>query len=502
MADFYKNNDDFIRDKVTNHQFEQVPGAWDSMSKLLNQNQLLTKSASNLWWTIPAFSAALLAVIIGMGVYLTPDEQVNEEMIAELISLEESVEQVKLNKTENNSFLNLNGQNSDYQTVQDEQRDENKITSANEKETEESIAKKNYSDVSLNNNTENDNSRSNKTSVTASEYEEEILDRKSERFHNSIKSSNAANQQNTEKEDTEIKEPITNLKSVATDGNKNRVKKSTTIITKRYSTSTYNDLQSNKTKIINEKQTPLNFGIGDEVISNNKCPLKLSVYGGVTGKIFGHSKEFSAMPAVGVSTSYRIAPRHSIEAGLQYKSISKPKSIIGNEYAELRYHTAINSSKSYSLDRVDLLELPVSYHLHLSPVVNIQAGLKGVWLFNTETSNPEFNTKTNEELGIANFDLGVLLGLEFNLNKHWAIGIQYNIGLLNLTQQGELRQEQLIDSESGTGININEKMDALSTQGELVVPVPFTENNPHQEMIRLPENLHNNDVQILLKYTF
>ena len=297
-----------------------------------------------------------------------------------------------------------------------------------------------------------------------------------------------------------------NNKSIASSssGNEEKIKnivKSPKIKTiYQYSTSTYNDLQVNKTKPIDHKQTPLNFGIGDEIISNNKCPLKLNVYGGVSGKVFGHSKEFSVMPTVGLSTSYRVAPRHSIEAGLQYKSINKSENIVGNEYAELRYFIGTNSSKSYNLERMDLLELPLSYHLHLNPIVNIQAGIKGVWLFNTKTSNPEFDSKTNEELGIASFDLGVLLGLEFNLSKHWAIGIQYNIGLLNLTQQGELRQEQLIQKESGMGINTTEKMDALSTQGELVVPV--TENNPQQEMIRLPENLHNNDVQVLLKYTF
>jgi deoxyadenosine/deoxycytidine kinase len=59
MTDFYKNNDDQIRDKLTEHEFSQVSGAWDNMSKLLDQQHTVPKAlvvgGGRCLWLLPLY---------------------------------------------------------------------------------------------------------------------------------------------------------------------------------------------------------------------------------------------------------------------------------------------------------------------------------------------------------------------------------------------------------------------------------------------------------------
>lgn len=495
MTDFYNNNDDLIRDKLKQHEFAQVPNAWENMSALLDQHQIVPKRAAGYWWSIPFVTAAALAGVIGLGVYLHSDASITAPTPQELTTKEDmAVREASTNKkvdlvkptTPSNSISKTNG------SV------ELPIKALEQQQVSKKIAKKAPTKASI-----VSPAKTKPKKIAAATKKNLSTPRATapKRRKSKSKTYNFSLQGVVQKSNSEntTGRTLSNNSKKSIQKQKPRVKKTRTEVIYQYSTTPLRALQDRR-KAMQQQNTIGNFGIGDE-LKIKKSPLKVAVFGGASAKMYRGTKELSISPYAGVSASYRVAKHHGIQAGVQYKNMGRlADPTTTNEHNTLSYHTATSTSKSYTVDRIDLLEMPLVYQFHPHPKYNIQAGVKAAWLFNKETSAPELNSVPNETMGLADFDFSILLGMEYCFNKHWSIGLQYSMGLVNLTQQAEAKHQTSMQSDISTGLDAQAKVQALSEQGELLVPV--SNDIQHQQMIRLPSQLHNNDVQLLLKYTF
>ncbi|BDS12952.1 porin family protein [Aureispira anguillae] len=489
MTDFYKNNDDLLRDKLTQHEFAPIPNAWENMSALLDQQQVVPKRAAGYWWSIPFVTAAALAGVIGLGVYLhsTPT-------------------------TASPAAPILAKQNAKTTTTVDAKP----VIASAPQEHQQALIIKNVGAI---NNTNSDNTNPLGSTTVKSAKKNPVTRSKSASSKQPVQTVSRTKKSATKKKAV-VNEPIINkttinsnshnnnvalenaIKEVTTKENKRskpRVKTTRTEVIYQYSLTPLRALQS-KRKAMEQQNTIGNFGIGDE-LNTKKSPLKVGVFGGASAKVYRNSQKLSVMPYAGVNASYRVAKHHGVQVGLQYKSMGRlPNPKNNSENNAITYTVGTKTSQSHVLNRIDMLEMPLVYQFHPHPRYNVQAGVKAAWLFNTESTSPELNPLSNKEMGLADFDFSILLGMEYCFNKHWSVGLQYSIGLVNLTQQAKAKHDESIQADLSSGVDPQGKIQALSDVGELLVPV--AEGVDHQQMIRLPNQLHNNDVQLLLKYTF
>lgn len=481
MTDFYKNNDDLLRDKLKQHEFAPVPGTWENMSALLDQHQVATsKHVAGYWWSIPFVAAAALAGVIGLGVYLHPANS-----IAKTTPLPLAVQDAngKLRQAEVKPALSLSPA---------AKADLTPKTSSNVLSKTKKLKEENKKAIKANVKSVTKSFSSNKTKTTVTT----TVANNSQEKETAILTETTVNNNET---NIAIENAVQQLSANNNKSNKKpRVKTTRTEVIYQYSITPLRALQ-NKRKAMEQQNKIGTFGIGDE-LDTKKSPLKVSVFGGASAKMYGATKELSIMPYGGISASYRVAKRHSLQTGLQYKSMGHlPDTKQGGENDATVYVHGNKTTQANSITRIDLLEMPLVYQFHLHPACNIQAGIKGAWLFNTET-NPELNGLTNKEIGLADFDMSILLGMEYCFNKHWSVGIQYSLGLINLTQQAKLKHDEGIQMDIDAGIDPQQKIETLCNSGELLVPVAASTNK--EQMIKLPNQLRNNDLQVLLKYTF
>lgn len=475
MTDFYKNNDNLLRDKLTQHEFAQSPNAWENMSALLDQHPVVPKRAIGYWWSVPFVTAAALASVIGLGMYLTPttaQTAPNTNVpIAEQTAKESFVVPNNSNtKQLTSEVVNLTPINKEAST---NKVDQQKIVASKALPKKETIVKNNIT------------KRTRVASSTKTKKQPETL------------VANTVPTTVIEKQPTDVVPTTESTTSNKPANTKRKVKTTRTEIIYQYSTTPLRALQE-KRKAMQQQNTIGNFGIGDE-LDTKKSPLKASVFGGVNAKMVGSTKAFSVMPFAGVSASYRIAKHHGIQTGIQYKSIGNPNSNAANIIHDPS--TAMPSAgKEKSIERIDLLEIPLVYQFRPHPNYNFQAGVKGAWLVNTQINDANLNKLSNADLGISDFDFSLLLGMEYCFNENWAMGIQYSLGLVNLTQQASKMHETEVEATRTAGYDPQYNINSLDKKGELIVPASAEDRQT--QTIKVPNQLHNTDVQLLLKYTF
>lgn len=476
MTDFYKNNDNLLRDKLTQHEFAQNPKAWENMSALLDQHAIVPKRAIGYWWSIPFVTAAALAGVIGLGMYFTPDSTSTTTTlpIAEQAATETTL--LSAPKT-SKQFTEAATPKQELKQALVEAKQANVATKQALPKEEANTKKKASSEQKKATVSTNKNQQKPSLVAAASNNSTPVINKQAvENLENTSTATTAPG-------DTKIQ------------GTRPKVKTTRTEIIYQYSTTPLRALQE-KRKMMEKQNTIGTFGIGDE-LNIKKSPLKASVFGGASAKVYGSTKDVSVMPFAGVSASYRIAKHHGIQTGLQYKSIGN----LTQKNTNIQIDNGSGSALSeQSIQRIDLLEIPLVYQFHPHPKYNIQAGVKGAWLMNTETSNPDLNNLSNAEMGISDFDFSLLLGMEYCFNQHWSVGLQYSLGLINLTKKASNMHEEEIQANTEAGYDSQYNISSLDDRGELIVPVS-AENSPNQA-IKVPSQLHNNDVQLLLKYTF
>lgn len=465
MTDFYKKNDNLLRDKLTQHEFAPSSNAWENMSALLDQHPVVPKRAIGYWWSVPFVTAAALAGVIGLGMHFLPNATTtSNDSFAEQTAKESTVPRASKQFPELTSpafaVKPTLAEEKQTKVVTRQAKVERKTTSKQALPTTVSSSKKT-------------------TAIKGSTTNVPTLNSQAKELKNASPVKSEAKGVET--------------KGVETKEIKRKVKTTRTEIIYQYSTTPLRALQE-KRKLMEKQNTIGNFGIGDE-LNTKKSPLKASVFGGASAKVYGSTKDFSVMPFAGASVSYRIAKHHGIQTGVQYKSIGN---LTQNSKGQM--DSGMNPNSELSIKRIDLLEIPLVYQFHPHPKYNIQAGVKGAWLMNTETSDPAFNNLSNAEMGISDFDFSLLLGMEYCLNEHWAIGIQYSLGLINLTKKASSLHEEEVQTTRDAGYDPQYNISSLNKYGELIVPI-HSENTQNQS-VKVPNQLHNNDVQLLLKYTF
>lgn len=568
MSNFYKNNDDFLRDKLSGHEFESVPGAWDDMSNLLNQQKLIQSSGNSLWWSIPILSAVILTGVIGTGIYFKSNADLSNQLAQQPIvindlktsnqakqTVETTADIAATNATKQTRFSDIIPTNNTSKTttappVQDlldepvttHSRTIEPTTSANKKLA--ATSNSNTIATQVNQQVRNAKTASNQTDNSSSDEQinqtlnsvntNHIPERNvqldaadksafrayiNQESNNFLKTSTSKTQtdksiekqvittepdvlltnkaDNTQSLSTSRQASQTNL-PITTEAEEPPSKKIKTIIINQFSRSTF--LKQQKLKKIENPTEPVSFGVNTDLSNRRICPVKFSIFGGISGQYVSSINEFNIAPTVGLAGSYKIAARHGIRLGVQYKSIGRNNRQADLETTELRYDAGLIASKSYMLQHLDLLEMPLSYQFYFSKFINLNAGLKAAWVVNHKSSNAAFDELKATELGIANFNLGLLLGIEYNINRHFTIAIQYNQGLLNLSSQGQLNEQQMMEAEENMGINSVEKQTALTNQGEVLSPVFDT--GYQQQLVRVPYRLYNSDIMLLLTYTF
>lgn len=568
MSNLYKNNDDFLRDKLSGHEFESVPGAWDDMSNLLNQQKLIQSSGKSLWWSIPILSAVILTGVIGTGIYFKSNIYSSNQLAQQPTVIndlktskqaKQSVEKTadiaatnvakqarfsELNPTNNTnkSTTILPGQDLVDQPLTTNSRTIEATTSANKKLAATSnsptivpqVNQQLRNATTTSNQTDNSSSgeQINQTlnSVNTNHIPErnvqlDAADKSAFRAYinqesnNFLKTSNSKTSSDkpiekkviTTSTDVLLKNKADNRQSLSTfeqvfptnlpantEAEEPPSKKVKTVIINQFSRSTF--LKQQKLKKIENPTEPVSFGVNTDLSNRRICPIKFSIFGGISGQYVSSINEFNFAPTVGLAGSYKIAARHGIRLGIQYKSISRNNRQADLETTELRYDAGLIASKSYMLQHLDLLEMPLSYQFYFNKFINLNTGIKAAWVVNHKSSNVAFDELKATELGIANFNLGLLLGIEFNINRHFTIAIQYNQGLLNLSSQGQLNEQQMMETEENMGINSVEKQTALTNQGEALTPVFDT--GYQQQLVRVPYRLYNSDIMFLLTYTF
>lgn len=476
MSDFYKNTDNQLRDKLAQHEFEQMPAAWSQMEQMLQANPATATKVGGgvLWWALPtAAAAAVLAGIITVGVYLNPTTTntaegttilANQERVEQKKTLSSQIIAQKNQRTANPVIKNTIAVPPIKNTGQ-----ETAAASATPNHTMMVGVKSNQTTTK---NTE-EKASSLTTNMVAVAKEENST-------HLNSTAPALSQPKGVDLTDMEIKRPI---------------KKTRTIVRYQYSMTPFKALSEKKRSIKNTlPQGSLNaFGITEEPYSKSKA-LKIGAFAGVSTKVIGSTQKVSVMPTAGMTLNYRMSGKSALQTGLQYKTIDLKGINSNSKKEEQGFRSYSTSAKAYSLDRVDMLEIPLVYQYYPNPKFNIHAGVKGAWLFNKDFSDPSLKGTTNNAIGLATFDLGALLGIEVLVNKHVSVGLQYSVGVLNLTNEAKMTHEIAKEEQGDYGTKAATVLDA----GEVLIPV-----NPSQDkMVRLPGNMRNSDIQLLVKYTF
>ncbi|CAA6829354.1 MAG: Unknown protein [uncultured Aureispira sp.] len=477
MTDFYKKNDNLLRDKLTQHEFEQTPNAWENMSALLDQHPVVAKRAVGYWWSVPFVTAAALAGVIGLGMYFTPNQRqaaLSNGVLAEQTATEAVLPQApKVSKQL--AALSTPIAELKEPLVAEKQTKAAVTTIAARTTTVKKKAAAKQTRLTEGGSNKNSTNPAMRSVGHAAPVPTPIANTK-------------------EVKNTTVATASSQNNNVQ--GTKRRVKTTRTEIIYQYSTTPLRALQK-KRQLMEKQNTIGSFGIGDgDLLNTKKSPLKASVFGGASAKVYGSTKDFSVMPFAGASASYRIAKHHGIQTGVQYKSIGN---LTQNSAAQADPGTTLNSSTG-TIKRIDFLEVPLVYQFHPHPKYNLQTGVKGAWLMHTETSNPELNNLSNAEMGISDFDFSLLLGMEYYFNDNWSVGVQYSLGLVNLTQASSDLHEEEVQATRDAGVDPLYNIQSLDNNGELIVPV--NRESTSNQSIKVPNQLHNNDVQLLLKYTF
>ncbi len=205
---------------------------------------------------------------------------------------------------------------------------------------------------------------------------------------------------------------------------------------------------------------------------------------------------------MGAGADYQISRRQHISAGLQYKQLFATAGLVGttiptaasylNEHNFDPNSPLYSKTQVYELQRVDLLELPLTYHFQLAPRHSIQAIAKVGLVIHAATLNANEQQPaqlTLKDMNLARTTAALGVGYEWRIGKKWAITAQANLGLNNLAlhSQKEFRAYTAYAGENAQA-------------GELFLML--NDAAPKASMLRMPEKLYNSDVQLGAKYTF
>ncbi len=205
---------------------------------------------------------------------------------------------------------------------------------------------------------------------------------------------------------------------------------------------------------------------------------------------------------LGAGVDYQLTKRQHISAGLQYKQVFTSTDFMGttlpmaaaylDSYELANVSPLYNKAQIYELQRIDLLELPVSYHYQLTSRHSLNATAKLGLVFHTATLNANEQQPiqmTAQDMNLSRTTAAVGLGYEWRFAKQWSLGVQANLGLNNLALNSQ-KSYRAYTSYAGED----------AKQGELFLML--NDDSAKPSMLRIPERVYNSDLQIAAKYTF
>ncbi len=500
MNKFYNNEDDFLRHKLTSHEFDALPQAWEQMSALLDsQPAVARRSAGYYWWGL-SIAALLFGATSGIYYYNSKNIPANSSQPTTTITA--NTPMASINQS-GNRYNHKNQQSviaSAEQTtnaaasihteaastiapaIQQQQQQANNTITASSTHHTTSTASSNSTLIAKNN---NGNSNSNNFATTSPNPTVSTAN-----THTNVETTTATNT-NNEQEIPLVANAATTTPKVLTEEQQRRIKKTRTEIIYQYSTTPLKALQERR------KQAIGTFGIKEEV-DFKKSPIKFGVTVGASTQLPAISPQKVAFrPTVGAQVSGQFAKRHHIQVGAQYKNLA----VDTDAPAENSSYSGDNNQsqhQAHQIRGINLIEFPVVYKVHPHPKYNLQAGVKPAIVLGVNSEAKKSVDLRQANLGLSSWDLGVLLGAEYSLNKNWSIGIQYTLGLFNMAQNAQ----PLHDQQQAANNLSSDPMpaQAIHKDNELLVPVGNTPSTSHY--IRIPKQIKNSDLQLLLKYNF
>ena len=493
MKHFYDHHNDDLRSKLNDHEFGKLPGAWDDMEKRLDQFSSHSGSASASWSAWFVIGAMMVATTVGIFFYQW---------------------QSPFGKTTNTSFADNHA------------TDPMQTTFNLPIIKEPTIAKVETNETTVHSKAHQAAHNPQPQSPTLNDVHalKPAASNKNTAIVPAVATVLANNEENHQEVQTE--EPgLAPNPDMDPDGQRPENNNNFPVYTRKtevvhaFSESTLK-WKNNKMPVISAQsveqrrsslidtplivlQTPF------DIPANN---LTFAVNAGVSAQVYGSAGKFSLAPVVGVSVRKKIDENYALQGELHYKlvmpqSMDQPfqkqptemtMEVDVDPSAEVNYQT--RNAQIYSVKSMHLFEMPVSfiYELHRRHAVSM--GLKISYLQGVQTGSAVINNLTKEQLGFSSLDLGALAGYEFAINKHFALGVFYNVGFLNLAKRTKESAQMYNDQFSGSYMMDAAQQEEVLINDERMLPVQVDGNE--QIFFQAPRSFYNSDLKILIRYIF
>jgi hypothetical protein len=240
-----------------------------------------------------------------------------------------------------------------------------------------------------------------------------------------------------------------------------------------------------------------------------QSPFKGSIWVGVSAKILENANNVSIAPVVGIGTSYQLNAHHRLMAGVQFKQIlTQGINLAPNIAPIVLQNSPTDRAESfaatldntpmpdiYQLQKINTIEIPLSYHYQISRKHAIQVGTKlGIVAGVTTKRNQIQETPTlrlnRNDVGIGLLNMAATLAYEHKINKNWSLNIQYTGGFSNLMYSAQQKYKPYAsfwDTEAKKG-----NVFLLLADNKPAPPV----------LVEAPEKMFNNDLMLSLRFNF
>ncbi len=490
MKHLYENHDDEMRSKLTEHEFHILPGAWEDMETRLDKFSAEGAATPVTWSAWFIIGAMVLATGLGMLMYQWQNgEMIAEELQEETQSTTTSQTSAADNKNKKDLVATSNTQSNAATT--------NSQTATSGSTLPEKEPAANYNTVST---TQKPPSRP--LALGKAEQETSPLQEPSiapEQEEENIGQQRQDAQNNAQQQVYTRRTEVTHVFSEST---------------LKWRNQTLPNVRASKaqaTSFSGFVDTPL-IVLSTPFHSTASNALEFGITGGINTKVYAGNDNFSLTPLVGLVLRKNLNKRYGLQAELQYKLLlqqnlqqlgganNQPSTMMTevNTGTDGEINFEAKKANVYGIQRMHLIELPLSFFYNIHPKHQVAMGLKVAYLQGVKTTNDKINSLSNTQLGFNSLDLGVLVGYEYRLNRHFAIGISYNVGFLNLAknvqQRSEIMQAQFSDNYIRPTVVDEDK------NTEKLMPIQV--DSEEQIFFQAPQQLHNNDVKILLRYFF
>ncbi len=480
MKEFYDNHDKNLGSKITEHEFDIIPGAWDDMEKKLdsiNKHYLI----SNLYgtWAI----IALLFTITAVCIYYYQSSMPFGKLYSNILN-----KNPELTKTKSPDK---------YNDIKTSERENNPSEIVKSNFDNYGTSKSNVSKTEFPNNPPNTQTireESNKNKLKLNPKSENLVNENFEKIIKKVEISPLIPEEKPSNSKTQNSQVYTKRK---------------TAVFHTFSESFVRDLIEAKKvssgKGLIEKNvidTPI-IVLENPYLSPKKN-TKFGISAGINTKINKDGK-FSIAPTLGLLIRKKIESCFAVQAELQYKTHLKSVNKNRPGHRDLLIQIDVDpsdevnmvdrSAKVYEIKRMQLLELPISFIYTLNKKHNFTMGINAAYLFSVKSNNIYINKMKLKQLGFNSFDLGALAGYEYNFNENISLGLFCNLGFLNLARNSKNSQQSLQESNSSYQVLENE------TNGDNRL-IPIEINSNEQILFENPGMIYNTDLKLLMRYLF